>query len=510
MFGWCSAGACRNRMRSGERTLGAAESASRQISVSRARPYELMLLMAASCTCPSCTAGQPVLRRLSAWGKAKVRGRLSARPSAGAGCDCAAAAARGDAARRVRGRLQSVRRARAGRVRHRDERAGRTAARRGSGWLGLGRRSRGCLGNSRRRCAAGDPAGLVAGAWCVGRADLAARRRDRPRPACGRVGGGVNDRRARGSGTARPPERGRGNLEFNPFTPGRAVSGLVALVNRYVPVVVAAILDRRGLFVARGARDPHRVDADPLRHAPRARGGKRDVARELRQPARGVVLPRARARAACRQGAADLRAGAVGAGPPPRRLRALLGDALADPAPALHDADGVICRGRDALLRRRARGAGPCGSARGRLAARHRVRAAGRRDHRPCRAVLHGGRPRHRVRHVRVPGARLVRGEGRDAVRADPLGQPQRRRSARASRSGSRTSRSPTRARSAPCSTGSTSRSRPAVARDRRAERRRQDDADQAARRASTSRRRAASPSTASTSASSTSRAGGA
>ena len=33
-----------------------------------------------------------------------------------------------------------------------------------------------------------------------------------------------------------------GNLEFNPFTPGRAVSGLVALVNRYVPVVVAAIL----------------------------------------------------------------------------------------------------------------------------------------------------------------------------------------------------------------------------------------------------------------------------
>src|SRR5262245_18570391 len=33
-----------------------------------------------------------------------------------------------------------------------------------------------------------------------------------------------------------------GNLEFNPFTPGRAVSGLVALVNRYVPVVVASIL----------------------------------------------------------------------------------------------------------------------------------------------------------------------------------------------------------------------------------------------------------------------------
>ncbi len=33
-----------------------------------------------------------------------------------------------------------------------------------------------------------------------------------------------------------------GNLEFNPFTPGRAVSGLVALVNRYVPVVVSAIL----------------------------------------------------------------------------------------------------------------------------------------------------------------------------------------------------------------------------------------------------------------------------
>ena len=33
-----------------------------------------------------------------------------------------------------------------------------------------------------------------------------------------------------------------GNLEFNPFTPGRAVSGLVALINRYVPVFVAAVL----------------------------------------------------------------------------------------------------------------------------------------------------------------------------------------------------------------------------------------------------------------------------
>src|SRR6476661_4474173 len=33
-----------------------------------------------------------------------------------------------------------------------------------------------------------------------------------------------------------------GNLEFNPFTPGRAVSGLVALINRYVPVVAATIL----------------------------------------------------------------------------------------------------------------------------------------------------------------------------------------------------------------------------------------------------------------------------
>jgi ATP-binding cassette subfamily B protein len=33
-----------------------------------------------------------------------------------------------------------------------------------------------------------------------------------------------------------------GSLEFNPFTPGRAVSGLVALINRYVPVVVAALL----------------------------------------------------------------------------------------------------------------------------------------------------------------------------------------------------------------------------------------------------------------------------
>jgi len=33
-----------------------------------------------------------------------------------------------------------------------------------------------------------------------------------------------------------------GALEFNPFTPGRAVSGLVALINRYVPVVGAAII----------------------------------------------------------------------------------------------------------------------------------------------------------------------------------------------------------------------------------------------------------------------------
>ena len=33
-----------------------------------------------------------------------------------------------------------------------------------------------------------------------------------------------------------------GGMEFNPFTPGRAVSGLVALVNRYVPVFAAAIL----------------------------------------------------------------------------------------------------------------------------------------------------------------------------------------------------------------------------------------------------------------------------
>jgi ATP-binding cassette subfamily B protein len=33
-----------------------------------------------------------------------------------------------------------------------------------------------------------------------------------------------------------------GNLEFTPFTPGRAVSGLVALINRYAPVVTAAVL----------------------------------------------------------------------------------------------------------------------------------------------------------------------------------------------------------------------------------------------------------------------------
>ena len=33
-----------------------------------------------------------------------------------------------------------------------------------------------------------------------------------------------------------------GNLEYNPFTPGRAVSGLVALINRYLPVLAAALL----------------------------------------------------------------------------------------------------------------------------------------------------------------------------------------------------------------------------------------------------------------------------
>ena len=33
-----------------------------------------------------------------------------------------------------------------------------------------------------------------------------------------------------------------GNLEFNPFTPGRAVSGLIALINRYAPVIAATVL----------------------------------------------------------------------------------------------------------------------------------------------------------------------------------------------------------------------------------------------------------------------------
>src|SRR5262245_10870044 len=33
-----------------------------------------------------------------------------------------------------------------------------------------------------------------------------------------------------------------GSMEFNPFTPGRAVSGLLALINRYVPVILAAVL----------------------------------------------------------------------------------------------------------------------------------------------------------------------------------------------------------------------------------------------------------------------------
>ena len=141
-----------------------------------------------------------------------------------------------------------------------------------------------------------------------------------------------------------------GNLEFNPFTPGRAVSGLVALVNRYVPVVVATILigvvfswlaalailtgsmlirygTRRGLVVENGMWRANFVN---LREAWYFRGLALEppAGKELR--IYGLVP--------------------VGAGPPPRRLRALVGDALADTAPALHDADGVVRRGRRVLV----------------------------------------------------------------------------------------------------------------------------------------------------------------
>ena len=84
-----------------------------------------------------------------------------------------------------------------------------------------------------------------------------------------------------------------GNLEFNPFTPGRAVSGLVALINRYVPVIAATVLIGVVFSWLAALRDPRRLDADPVRDAPRARGRERDVAREHVEPARGVVLPRA-------------------------------------------------------------------------------------------------------------------------------------------------------------------------------------------------------------------------
>ena len=318
--------------------------------------------------------------------------RVRPRPHPVARRDRAAAAAGGDAARGARDRLQPRRRARAGRVRDRDERRRRPAARRGQGgWDSPdGRALIWAI------AAAGVLLAIQQGVSPVlaraRRADLAAGRRDRPRPARGRVGR-QRERSPRSrirSCSATSSEAG-GNLEFNPFTPGRAVSGLVALINRYVPVVAAAMLDRRRLLVARRARDPRRLDADPLRHAPRARGRERDVAREHDEHARGVVLPRARARAAGREGAADLRARAVGAGPPPRRVRALVGHALADAAPALHDADGARTRSVGAALRgRRARRARPRGRERRRLAARHRVRAPGRRDHRARRGVLHG------------------------------------------------------------------------------------------------------------------------
>ena len=103
-----------------------------------------------------------------------------------------------------------------------------------------------------------------------------------------------------------------GNLEFNPFTPGRAVSGLVALINRYVPVFAAAILI--GVVFSWLAAIAIFVGAMLIRY-----GTRRGLVVEngmwranMVEPPRVVVLPRARARAAGREGAAHLRPRARG------------------------------------------------------------------------------------------------------------------------------------------------------------------------------------------------------
>ena len=115
---------------------------------------------------------------------------------------------------------------------------------------------------------------------------------------------------------------------------------------------------------------------------------------------------------------------------------------------------------------------------------RHRVRAPGRRDHRPRRRVLHGDRPRHRVRDVRLPGAR-ARSRSKAATRYAANGSGSR------SADGLPRECDPLRGRlvrvpgrrSAPVLDGlDLEIAGRRLARDRRAERRRQDDADQAAR----------------------------
>ena len=158
-------------------------------------------------------------------------------------------------------------------------------------------------------------------------------------------------RRRSGSSTIAPLEdqellgylsEAGGNLEFNPFTPGRAVSGLVALINRYVPVFAAAILigvvfswlaaiaifvgamlirygTRRGLVVENGM---WRANMANLRESWYFRGLALEppAGKELR--IFGLV-PWVKSAA-------------------PQRVRALVEHALAGAATALHGADGRV------------------------------------------------------------------------------------------------------------------------------------------------------------------------
>ena len=318
----------------------------------------------------------------------------------------------------------------------------------------------------------------------------------------------ADDRRARGSGAARPPERGRRRTSSSTRSrPGRAVSGLVALINRYVPVLacdacsigvvfswlaalaifVGSMLirygTRRGLVVENGM---WRANMTNLRESWYFRGLALEppAGKELR--IYGLVpWAQGRHRAA---------------------LRALVGHALAAPPPALHDADG-----------RGTRPSAPCSRPprSSRSATRPRTASVSLRD---TAFVLQAG-----VIVVRV-GAFFMEGDlgtefGMSAYQALSAFEEKAATRYAAVGSGSRSADGPA-ARVDPLrgrvvrvpglGAAGAGRARPRdpgrrVARDRRPERRRQDDADQAARAALRADRRAASPSTASTSASSTS-----